>query len=310
MISKEVKSEICKVIDKQVQEMLKEYQDNTKYSLLNDINRLEIAETDYNEIVQAIENHFSEKYTNDPIYKEWKFKIDDNMCLDITDVPLNHVYDHHKRGKLAVRDINEDLDKYKAKGYKGTINYEKCYEISTYDFVLSRRNDLKEVNYGQYQLIYQDKPAKKEDKKASKLLEYPIKSESPFFCNEEFFSKQDKANKGFLNESEKVAISSTMLLVPFSCKREYFYLTIDNLTKEISLDSVKTAFKHINRQSNLYYQVISAIPLDLRENYAEFEHHLLKDMRKATGTNKKLIKKFYKDKPERLLKSKYIFLVE
>ncbi|BDZ67390.1 hypothetical protein GCM10025860_08380 [Methanobacterium ferruginis] len=169
------------------------------------------------------------------------------------------------------------------------------------------------MNQGQYRLIFEDNVVNdkvNEINETHKLYEYPLKFDDPFFKNGEFFSKQDKLIKAFLTGSEKVAISSTMILIPFFCKGIYYYLTIDNLTEQISIDSVNTAFKHINKQSNLYYQIITAIPKELRDEYAEFEHNLLKDIRKATGKNNKLLKQFYKDKPKRLVESKYIYKVE
>ena len=102
-----------------------------------------------------------------------------------------------------------------------------------------------------------------------------------------------------------ILIFLVVLFIALSLSSPYF-LTIDNLSRQITADTVTTGFKHINRQSNLYYQVRSAITKELREDYDEFEHHFLKDMRKAVGINNKILKKIYKD-PTKLLNSKYLY---
>lgn len=137
-----------------------------------------------------------------------------------------------------------------------------------------------------------------------------MKFQLPFYLDDEnFFNEEDEDVEEFLTESEKVGLSSNMALVPFYCKDSYCYLTIDNLTEEITLDTVNTAFKHINKQSNLYYQIRQAITKELRNNYDEFEHHLLADIRKATGINKRMLNNTFKD-PNKLINSNYLHIIK
>lgn len=137
---------------------------------------------------------------------------------------------------------------------------------------------------------------------------YHIQSNMPFYLKEDdFFDKNSKLLKKFLDKAEKVAIAPEMILVPFFCLKTYYYLTIDNSSEQITVDTVTTGFKHINRQSNLYYQVRSAITKELREDFDEFEHHFLKDLRKAVGINNRILIKIYPD-PNKLLNSKYLYV--
>ena len=133
---------------------------------------------------------------------------------------------------------------------------------------------------------------------------YHIRSNTPFYLKQDDFFDEKARFKKFLDKTEKVAIAPDMILLPFFFKNTYYYITIDNLSEQITLDTVNTGFKHINRQSNLYYQVHSAITKDLREDYNEFEYHFLKDLRKAVGINSRILKTF-KD-PTNLLKNKYL----
>lgn len=136
---------------------------------------------------------------------------------------------------------------------------------------------------------------------------YHIRSNKPFYLKEDDFFGEKSLFKKFLDETEKVAIAPDMILLPFFCLKTYYYLTIENSSEQITVDTVTTGFKHINRQSNLYYQVRSAITKELREDYDEFEHYFLKDLRKAVGINNRILKKIYAD-PNKLLKSKYLYV--
>lgn len=206
--------------------------------------------------------------------------------------------------------VNKYIDTEKSKGYKGTLNTKKTYR-SYYDLAVKYRNDLKCVNTGQYRIIY-DVPVSTNDTNTNiaNVIDYTVKFQSPFYLNDEsYFNEEDESIKNFLTECKKVGLSSNMALIPFSCKDNYYYITIDNLTKEITLDTVNTAYKHINKQSNLYYQIRQAITKELRNNYDEFEHQLLSDIRRATGINKRLLSNTFKN-PEKLITSKYLHIIK
>lgn len=201
------------------------------------------------------------------------------------------------------------IDGEKNAGYKGVLDIPKSNR-PYYDLALKYRNDFKRVNTGQYRIIYDNQTTKKDTVKVENEIDYPVKFQPPFYLkNEYFFNEEDEDVEEFLTESEKVGLSSNMSLVPFYCKDTYCYLTIDNLTEEITLDTVNTAFKHINKQSNLYYQIRQAITKELRNNYDEFEHHLLSDIRKATGINKRILNNTIKDS-DKLINSKYLHIIK
>lgn len=202
------------------------------------------------------------------------------------------------------------IDEKKNTGYKGVLNIDK-YDRPYFDLAVKYRNDFKCVNTGQYQIIYDDNQTTNNGTvKVENEIDYPVKFQLPFYLdNENFFNEEDEDVEEFLTESEKVGLSSNMALVPFYCKDSYCYLTIDNLTEEITLDIVNTAFKHINKQSNLYYQIRQAITKELRNNYDEFEHHLLADIRKATGINKRMLNNTFKD-PNKLINSNYLHIIK
>lgn len=217
---------------------------------------------------------------------------------------------HNRESILqAFDDLMSYIDENKDTKYKGLFNA-KDFDVVYLDLAVKYRDDFKCVNTGQYKLVYDDPITKKETIDVKNEMDYSVKFQQPFYLNDEnFFNEDDKDIKEFLTECEKVGLSPNMILIPFSCVNSYYYLTIDNLTEEITLDTVNTAFKHINKQSNLYYQIRQAITKELRNNYDEFEHHLLADIRKATGINKRMLNNTFKD-PNKLINSNYLHIIK
>lgn len=215
-----------------------------------------------------------------------------------------------KEGVLEMFDlVIKHIDEKKDKEYKGLLNIQKV-ERPYFDLAVKYRDDFRCVNTGQYQIIYDNPITEKDNVNVEDEIKYPVEFQLPFYVNiDNFFHEDDKAIEEFLTECEKVGLSLNMALIPFYYNGTYYYITIDNLTEEITLDTVNTAFKHINKQSNLYYQIRQAITKELRSNYDEFEHHLLIDIRRATGINKRMLIDTFKS-PEMFIDSKYLHIIK
>ncbi|KAF5056379.1 hypothetical protein DSECCO2_367970 [anaerobic digester metagenome] len=286
-----------------------------------------------------VENHLKEFYYDNPEYKDWKItrrglEIEMKSKGYIKKLEyqqkekrrLNYLEEIKLKGDL-IEKLDDEISRKKSKHYKGLFNLLDggshpirmrldpsilYIDERVYEALCHIRDDFVCVNERQYKIIY-DKKISEDNCKENRenTVEYTIDPDDPFFSwDDGFFNKKSEAIKGFLTESEKVAISPDMMLIPFYCKGDFYYITIDNFSKHMSIDSVKTAFKHINKQSNLYYQIYGAITKELRDNYNEFEHHLLRGLRKATGINKRILTEFYPEHPERLLTSKHFYTVE
>lgn len=271
------------------------------------------------ELIKVAKKFLEENYYDKPEYDNWHFKPSDRFG-DLTIEVSNEVRkkraeeirkkEHEKYVNEITKKIIGDIDQKKKEGYKGIMNIEAGYR-AWYDDLVKERDDLKCVNTGQYQLIYDNSKFKEienqnQTHKNGKKVNFQIKPNRPFYETDEgYFSQQDTNIKKFLEESKKVTIEPNMQLIPFKLKKTFYYLTMDNLTESITLNIVYTAFHHINRQSNLYYQINSAITQELREDYNNFEEYILKQIRSASGYNTKLLKETYRN-PSNLLKSKYI----
>ncbi|BDZ67391.1 hypothetical protein [Methanobacterium ferruginis] len=113
MISKEVEKEICNIVDELIKEMLTRCILKIEYSLVDDIKHLEITVEEQNEIINIIKNHFHDKY-NDYKFEGWEITIDEDMCLNFIDVPLNNAENNGHFGR-NVRIIDLIFDDYKEK---------------------------------------------------------------------------------------------------------------------------------------------------------------------------------------------------
>lgn len=320
-------------LDKEL-ERIKENEDHFDFDMVVYLNDDDISNEDGKIIV---ENHLKEFYYDNPEYKGWKIT---HNGLEIKMKRKDYIkrLEHQQKEKRRlnyleaiklkgdlIEKLDDEISRQKSKHYKGLFNLSdggihqklimrlESFNIlyideGVYNALCYIRDDFVCVNKRQYQIIY-DKKISEENREHT--VEYIIVPDDPFFSLDDgFFNKKSEAIKGFLTQSEKVAISPDMMLIPFYCKGGFYYITIDNFSKHMSIDSVKTAFKHINKQSNLYYQIYGAITKELRENYNEFEHNLLRGLRKATGINKRILNECYPEHPERLLTSKYFYTVE
>lgn len=149
---------------------------------------------------------------------------------------------------------------------------------------------LKENGNGSYTITIED--------------DYHIECADLFYESEINFTKQEIRFKSFLLESEKVAVDPNLVLIPFQIKNEFYYIMVDNLSKNLFLSDDEAGFRYINKQSNLYDMIQSVRKEELNNNL-NYKGYLLEELRKSTASNKVLLRKIY-DKPNKLLTNKHV----
>ena len=324
-LTAKVLNNIPEIVDEKILEQIKEEKETFTINMDDVEYGDEYGDVSYKKVINRVIDHLTENYFDKQDFKDLKLDINNkyegfNWIIKGTNEAIIYQKKEEIRQRKEEKDrqlnallneINNKIDQKKLKGFKGNFDCKKgSSEEYYYDLIVESRDDFINVNTGQYKIIYDKPKTKKETKNIpinNNKTDYKISFKNPFYTKEvDFFDKKDCSIENFLNNSYKVGLSSDMILIPFFALDTYYYITIDNLTEQITIDTVKTAFKHINPQSNIYHQVRKAITKELRDDYEEFEHHLLIDLRTATGKNNKLLNRIFKQ-PNILLNSKYIY---
>ena len=194
----------------------------------------------------------------------------------------------------SVREINQYLDNLKAEGHTGLISPESRYVTRRYTItekdlykylILKTRDDIKEVNNNQYQIIY------KNDKHINNS-DFEIEPNKPFYQDSEEFKKKKKLTK-FLNKSKKVYINPDMFFIPYRYKNDdkFYILVVNNISENIEAYELNS-LNYLNKQHNVY-DIIDINKDDKIKKTGPFKNYIIRTFQNYVNYNTKELYKIY-----------------
>jgi hypothetical protein len=245
-------------------------------------------EKDKEQISEALENHI-ESYRNNPEYTEWEIKLNrEKLKVTIINETLRRSEEWiRKHFERKIEYLNIKINRLKETNYKGTINAKDSEDKLVFDRIITRdRNDIIEVNEGQYKFIY--------DNISNEVKNFEIESNRPFYEYSEEF-KNKKLLKKFLDKSKKVNINPDMSFIPFQYKQDdkFYILVTNNVLENIELYDLKS-LNFLNKQHNVYYILEINMDNRFKGKLNDFKAHIVKSCQKFTNYNKNILYDTYK----------------
>lgn len=196
----------------------------------------------------------------------------------------------------SVREINQYLDNLKAQGHKGLISPEsrevtRRYIITEKDLyklrILKIRDDIKEVNNNQYQIIYKNEELDIDS-------DFEIEPNRPFYQDSEEF-KDNKLLTKFLDKSKKVYINPDMSFIPYRYKTDnkFYILVVNNVLENIEAYQLNS-LNYLNKQHNVSY-IIDANRDDRVKDLNSFKNYIIKTCQKYANYNRTQLYDVYKN---------------
>jgi len=225
--------------------------------------------------------------------KEQRDEVQNKENLDLIDRIASHNPETKLQIEERLREINKYLNNLKAQGHKGLISPEsrevvRGYILTDKDLCKSRilktRDDIKEVNNNQYQIIYKNEESNTDS-------DFEIEPNKPFYQDSEEFKNKKKLTK-FLNKSKKVYINPDMSFIPYKADDKFYILVVNNVLENIEVYQLNS-LNYLNKQHNVYY-IIEANRDDRVKDLNSFKNYIIRTCQKYANYNRTQLYEVYK----------------
>lgn len=254
----------------------------------------------HNESIKCAKDHIAENYSSNPDFKGWEFKfVEGNIVVtnnnlneleakELDDVnskyttPIHYSFEFDEQYSYYLN--NEVINQKKSEKYTGIINLKDIDKKLVDRYILPFRKDLKKVNEGQYQLIY--------DNKDKIEIKFDINSNTMFYEDSNVF--KDKKLLKFLKEAKKVSINPDMNFFPLRYKtdKSFYILITNNITEVIECYKLKS-LNYLNKQHNVFYVLKSNLDDQFSNHLSGFENYLIKELQAYVNHNRDLLYQIY-----------------